>query len=393
MNFSKNIHAGTNRELLRFAFLLALFILSCRGNNQRIFNKRPASEVNSVLRAKRFSLDKNNDYTKVTIINPWQGAINIKQEYYLIKNGSEMPDMVDSSEVIFVPLKSIICMSTTHIAMIAALGEENTITGVSGTDFIYSDKVKSNIEKGHVKDVGYEANLNKELIFNISPDLIMMYGVGSESVGYVGKIREMGIKVIFNADYLETDPLSKAEWIKLFGALYCKDSLADSIYNSEVEDYIKINTYINQNIRKRPKVLLGLPFKDTWYVSPGNSFISELISDAGGDYLWQNTESSVSMPLGIENVYLRALDADYWFNIGTASSQAEISMVDKRLTDLPCFKNGNLYNNNKRITANGGNDYWESGAVYPHIIMKDIASILHPDLFTEHKLFFYRKIH
>ena len=68
----------------------------------------------------------------------------------------------------------------------------------------------------------------------------MIYGIGSESAGYVGKIKELGVKVIFNADYLETDPLGKAEWIKLFGALYCKENLADSIYNSEVEEYYKL---------------------------------------------------------------------------------------------------------------------------------------------------------
>ena len=51
------------------------------------------------------------------------------------------------------------------------------------------------------------------------------------------KLKELGIKVIFNADYLETDPLGKAEWIKLFGALYCKENLADSIFNSEVDEY------------------------------------------------------------------------------------------------------------------------------------------------------------
>ena len=95
----------------------------------------------------------------------------------------------------------------------------------------------------------------------------MIYGIGSESAGYVGKIKELGVKVVFNADYLETDPLSKVEWIKLFGALYCKESLADSIYKSEVEIYNKIKSYISQNISYRPKVLLGLPFKDTWYVS------------------------------------------------------------------------------------------------------------------------------
>ena len=197
------------------------------------------------------------------------------------------------------------------VSMISALGEENTISGVSGTGFVFSGSVIKNIEKGLIEDVGYDANLNKELILKISPDLIMMYGIGSESAGYVGKIKELGVKVVFNADYLETDPLSKAEWIKLFGALYCKESLADSIYNSEVVTYNNMKSFIKKNISDRPKVLLGLPFKDTWYVSPGNSFISKLITDAGGNYLWQNTESSISMPFGIENVYLSALTADY----------------------------------------------------------------------------------
>jgi iron complex transport system substrate-binding protein len=277
--------------------------------------------------------------------------------------------------------------------MISALGEESTISGVSGSGFIFANSLIEKVEKGLIEDVGYETNLNKELILKISPDLIMMYGIGSESAGYVGKIKELGVKVVFNADYLETDPLSKAEWIKLFGALYCKEDIADSIFKSEVETYNKLKSYISQNISYRPEVLLGLPFKDTWYVSPGNSFISKLIRDAGGNYLWQNTESSISMPFGIENVYLDALTADYWLNIGSVNTKDEISMVDQRLKDLPCFKNGNLYNNNKRITVNGGNDYWESGSIYPHVILKDIASILHPDLFIDNELFFYREIY
>jgi iron complex transport system substrate-binding protein len=203
----------------------------------------------------------------------------------------------------------------------------------------------------------------------------------------------LGIKVIINGDYLETDPLGRAEWIKLFGALYCKEHLADSIFNSEVNEYIRLKSFISGNIRSRPKVLLGLPFKDTWYISPGNSFISKLINDSGGDYLWKETESSFSMPYGIENVYLKGLTADYWLNIGSAGSKKEISSVDPRLNDLQCFKNDNLFNNNKRITSSGGNDYWESASLYPHLLLKDIATILHPELFRDQELFYYRKIY
>jgi iron complex transport system substrate-binding protein len=99
------------------------------------------------------------------------------------------------------------------------------------------------------------------------------------------------------------------------------------------------------------------------------------------------------MPYGIENVFLRALAADFWLNIGSINNKDDISAVDLRLSDLPCFKKGNLYNNNKRISQSGGNDYWESGCIYPHLILEDIASILHPGLFGDHEMVFYRKIY
>jgi iron complex transport system substrate-binding protein len=149
---------------------------------------------------------------------------------------------------------------------------------------------------------------------------------------------------------------------------------------------------VKENSSNKPSVLLGLPFKDTWYISPGNSFISKLIEDAGGNYLWKNTASAVSMPYGLENVYIAAMNADYWLNIGAVKNSTEISRVDKRLADLKCFRSGNLFNNNKRATLSGGNDYWESGALKPHIILKDMASILHPELFPDYKLYYYQKI-
>jgi iron complex transport system substrate-binding protein len=377
---------------LKSLLIIALLIISGCGKSDKKSIDKLHNAGNEIVRAERFAVEKKIGWTEVKIINPWQGATNVSQIYYLVKRGFKLPEGLDSENIIFVPVKKIICMSTTHLAMVSALGEEKSIVGMSGTNFIYSPDLIKNVEAGMIEDVGYEANLNKELVLKIAPDLIMIYGIGSESAGYVGKIKELGVKVIINADYLETDPLSRAEWIKLFGALYCKENLADSIYKSEVDEYTKLKSYINQNIKSEPKVLLGLPFKDTWYVSPGNSFISKLISDAGGDYLWKDTESSVSMPYGIENVYLRGLTADYWLNISTIKSRNEISGVDPRLEDLKSFKNDNLFNNNKRVTVNGGNDFWESGSLYPHRILKDIAAILHPELFRDQELTYYRKI-
>jgi iron complex transport system substrate-binding protein len=153
-----------------------------------------------------------------------------------------------------------------------------------------------------------------------------------------------------------------------------------------------LKEYLAKEVKEKPVVLLGLPYKDTWYISPGNSFINQLIKDAGGSYLWENTSSSTSMPYGLENVFISAVKADYWLNIGTVTTSSEIIAVDSRLGELPSFSKGKLYNNNNRITPSGGNDYWESGTVHPHIILKDLATILHPELFSDNKLFYYRKI-
>jgi iron complex transport system substrate-binding protein len=375
-----------------FISLLLIACHSCNINQAKREAIETVAENQIVSKAERLSILRNNDFTTVTIINPWQGVTGINLVYNLVRRGSVLPEGIDSSTVIYVPLKKIICMSTTHVAMIAALGEEESICGVSGTGFLYSGSLLENVRKGLIEDVGYEANLNKELILKLSPDLIMMYGIGSESAAYVGKIKELGVKVLFNADYLETDPLSKAEWIKLFGALYDKELKADSIYKEEVKNYNQLKAFVSGKITSRPKVMLGLPFKDTWYISPGNSFISKLIGDAGGEYLWSDTESAVSMPYGIENVYMRALTADFWLNIGSISSKDEITIVDERMTSLNCFIMGNLYNNNRRVTDMGGNDYWESGSLNPHLILKDIATILHPELFSTNELLYYRKI-
>jgi iron complex transport system substrate-binding protein len=380
---------------MKYPIILVLALLiselnSCGGRKEKLPDSDSGPKVNYV--AGRFSLQENDSCTILTISDPWQGAEGVRHEYYLVKKDENRNISADPASVIQVPVTRLICTSTTHLAMVSALGEEDAVAGVSGAGFIYNATLAEKIRKGLIKDVGFETGLNSELLIRCSPDLIMMYGIGSESAGQVARVKELGYKVMFNADYLETDPLGKAEWIKVFGALFCREKKADSIFASVTESYNHLKSFIEQNASVKPVVLLGMPFRDTWFISPGNSYISNLIRDAGGKYMWQDTESSVSMPFSLESVYLKSLKADYWINTGSAGSKNEIASFDKRLSSIPAFRNGKLYNNNRRISPGGGNDYWESGAINPHVILKDIASILHPELFRDYELYYYRKI-
>ena len=381
------------RSTVIYWFLIILAVtVSCISRTDIRISDKASDDMSSVTYAQRFSIEKNDSCTILTIKEPWQGAEGVSQLFYLVARGREPELRADPSKIISVPVEKIICMSSTHIAMISALGEERSISGISGTNYIYNTQIKTRADSGLIGEIGYDAGINNELILSISPDLIMMYGIGSESAGYISKITELGTKVLFNADYLETDPLGKAEWIKVFGALYCKEEIADSVFNAAADSYNELKSALSKMNIGKPSVLLGLPYRDTWYISPGNSYISTLITDAGGDYLWNETESSFSMPYSFETVYMKALKAHYWLNTGSAGTKSEIASFDSKLAKLPCYVSGNIYNNTRRMSPGGGNDYWESGTMNPHIILKDIASIIHPDLFTDYDRVYYKRI-
>ncbi|HPC97361.1 MAG TPA: ABC transporter substrate-binding protein [Bacteroidales bacterium] len=342
--------------------------------------------------AEHLNITVHEGFTKIEIINPWQRASDLKFEYFLVKKGESVPAGKDDSEIIFTPVDRIVLMSTTYIEMMTALGKQDAIKGISGTGYVYIEDIRRRIKDGLILETGYEENLNRELLLKIKPDLIIAYGIGSESAGYLKMPEEAGIKVIYNADYLEEHPLSKAEWIKLFGALFCLEGKADSLFRKIESDYSNIRDSVKKYIQDAPKVLLGLPWQNAWYISPGNSYISNLIKDAGGRYIWEDLKSDYAVPMSLENVFVKASEAGFWLNAGNATDISEIISLDERLAGLRPVREGKVYNNNRRSLPGGGNDYWESGAISPHIILRDVASILHPGIFKGYEPVYYRKL-
>ena len=124
----------------------------------------------------------------------------------------------------------------------------------------------------------------------------------------------------------------------------------------------------------------------------GRSFAARLIKDAGGSYLWSDNLSTQTIPLDLESVYARAVSADIWINPGAARDLDELISFDERFSALPVLQKGRVYNNNERMTEGGGNDYWESGAVRPDLVLSDLIAVFHPDLMTDHRFFYYRKL-
>jgi iron complex transport system substrate-binding protein len=127
-------------------------------------------------------------------------------------------------------------------------------------------------------------------------------------------------------------------------------------------------------------------------VPDGDSYMAHFLKDAATTYHWGQVQGKGSLHLDFERVAPVALQADFWLNVGYVDTNADILARDVRYQDFRPFQQGSIYNNNKRVNDLGANDYWESGAVNPHLILADLIRILHPELLPKHELVYYKQL-
>ena len=379
------------KNQLLFACLL---ILACCPSCNNPAGQNPGTSevaVGKLKYARGFRIEEVQGYKILHVINPWQGSRRVHLQYILTEDPSRIPDSLKQHPVIQIPVKRVICMSTTHVAMIDALGESDAIVGISGSDYISNPALRSKLETGEVRDVGADQTLNFELILTLRPDLVIAYGITAEVSGMVNRLEGLDIPVILNGDYLEDLPLGKTEWIRFLASFFAEEEKADSIFTSVASTYEQYKDLIRDK-RLKPSVMTGLPWKDTWYIPGGKSFAAAYIRDAGGTYLWEDLDSREAVPLDLEAIYARAASADLWINCGAAGNLAEIVETDKRLNRFQPAGTGRVFNNNARINPAGGNDFWESGVMAPHLILADLISIFHPEVLPDHELVYYKRL-
>ncbi len=371
------------RRLAQIAlFVVVALFLSC-SNNDIVRQTEPLYTPHY---AKGFSIeqDKNSGERLLCIRNPWQGAENIT--FYTA---------IDT----IAPPKRIVAMSSSHAAMLDAVGCADRIVGLSGCRFIYNANLCNKIAKGEISEVGYDSSFDFEKIRSLKADIVLLYGVAGEAKAMTSKLEELRIPYIYIGDYLEADPLGKAEWVVALASL-CGVEAEGLKFFAEVEE--RYNTLRSKQYCSayKPRVMLNLPYRDTWFMPPHNSYMVRLIEDAGGTYILEEKEdlstpnsqlSTKSTPISLEEALMLAMKADFWINLGQFNSVEEVCAAAPRFAKVDAVRFGRLYNNTKRTNESRGSDFWESGAVRPDLILEDLIKILHYEANTE-ELYYYKKL-
>lgn len=325
--------------------------------------------------------------TLIRITDPWQGAEGVGRNLLIDRDGDMEVTATPELQCIKGDARRIVCMSSSYVAMLSAIGETDRVVGVSGIDFISDPYIAAARDK--VGDVGYDSNIDYELLTALRPDLVLLYGIAASS-GMETKLLELGIPYLYMGEYIEQSPLGKAEWLVASAEIVGCREKGENAFRPIVERYTALKNKVAENVLDAPSAMLNTPYGDSWFMPPTGSCMARLIADAGGHYIYTANDTDSSLPIDLEEAAVLTSRADMWLN-AQAADLADLRRRFPKFADARCVRNGYVYNCDRRTNPSGGNDFWESGVVRPDLVLRDLVKIFHPEL-VDDEFVYYRKL-
>ncbi len=371
-----------------FYLLTLALCFSCKNPKEQ--SKLPQSSTNDAVKyAEGFQINTFEGYKEIIVDNPWPGATK-RFRYAFAPKKDAVPNPEKYDAVIEIPVSRIVVTSTTHIPSLEMLDESQSLVGFPDLDYISSEKTRRLIAEGRVAEVGQNEAINTEVVLDLEPQLIVGFAMDGTNTTF-SNLERAGIPVLYNADWTEKSPLGKAEWIKFFGVLFNKISMADSIFRNIENEYVAAKK-IAAEAPSRPTVISGAMYKDIWYMPRGDSWAATFIEDAHGEYLWKDSKGTGGLALNVEAVLEKGQNADFWIGPGQFTTRESMRHASKAYTQFKAFQAHRVYSYNMKKGPTGGSIYFELAPNRPDIVLKDYIKILHPWLLPDHSLYFFEKL-
>lgn len=269
-----------------------------------------------------------------------------------------------------IPVRRVATNSGTTFEFFRLLGVSDSIVATCGAKFLYSEEMRERVEKGSVISLGSSFDINVENLLMSRPGVL-----------FLSDLRDSpGVEVcpcVYNLEWKESSGLGRTEWIKFFSLFFDRLELADSLYDSIADRYVKLKERAD-SVTNRPTLFAAGCYGDTWYMTGGAGYMAKMYRDAGADFLLSDTLVG-TVACGTEWLLANYSEADFWMNCGTP----RLSDIDERLHEMKSYRSGDVFHFEKRCNVTEGmniSDFYESAVARPDVVLADLVSVIHPDL-------------
>ena len=277
-------------------------------------------------------------YTEAIIANPWKAG-TMQHRYILIPKGEEGDKTVAmlarrhstgarcTTDTVRTPVERSAVFIAPHCQLMYEMGCQQAIRGVCDLDYINIPDVKKRAAlsgntsaQNPIEDCGSSMAPDIERIIALKPEAILLSPF--ENSGGYGKLDKLHVPIIEAADYMESSPLGRAEWMKFYGMLFKKDGnapktalaascepKADSLFAKIEKEYLKLKAEA-AGYPKGLSILTERKTGNVWYVPGGQSTIGILLKDANARYIFEDDEHSGSLAMSPEQILAKGKQVD-----------------------------------------------------------------------------------
>jgi len=367
------------------SYLLLFLYITCSCNIKQKTNDQTAFVSDTIRYAKGIDIQRHAGYTMVEVNDPWEKE-QLLQRYILVGREEPLPGNLPAGTVVRVPIHNVVVYTSVHAAIIDMLGETRQIIGVCEPRYMDTPSIQEGIRAGRIADLGEATAPNAEKMIDINAEVVIASPFQNSSYGPVEKI---GIPITEGADYMESLPLGRAEWIRFYGLLLGKEALADSLFRETEQSYLSLKA-LTADITRKPTVISEKKFGSSWYVPAGDSYIAHLFEDAGADYIFKDLPGAGSTPMAFESVLDKAIHADLWlikYNLAEDMTYKELR------TEYTPYETFDAFANRRIFGCNTGKvPYYEEFPIHPDYLLKDFVKIFHPELLPGYSLRYYKEM-
>lgn len=318
---------------------------------------------------------KNDEMYKIQVRNP-QDTLEIISTYQFERSEGSAD----------LPIQSFAVGSTTIASFFQKLNQVQRIEGLTFTDLVMNRNLKARIDSGLVSELTSAGELDFEKVLELNPECFLSY---TSNASNLDRISEQGIDVYIVPEHLESNPLGRAEWIKMVGCLTGNLQESMHAFNQIDSSYSALKTKAAL-VSSIPTVFTGSRYRDHWYAPGNQSYIASYIRDAGGQYSFREIEGFGSAELDMEAALKQMSQADYWGMVVSQDSAFTINQLvakDERYRDFSSITSGNVF-----VCNSQKSDYFGDGVVEPHLILADLIAIFHPNVLPGHKFIYFRPV-
>lgn len=406
---------------------VALLMAACQGGKTAAADAE-AGDTLEMKYAKLLTIVKHGDgeetsdaaegidyqYAEALVANPWKAGTMLHR-YILIPKGEEGDKMVAmlakrrstgarcTTDTVRTPVERSAVFIAPHCQLMYELGCQQAIRGVCDLDYINIPDVKKRAAlsgntsaQNPIVNCGSSMAPDIERIIALKPETILLSPF--ENSGGYGKLDKLNIPIIEAADYMESSPLGRAEWMKFYGMLFGNEEgksngisgscepKADSLFAKIEKEYLSLKAQA-AGYTKGLSILTERKTGNVWYVPGGQSTIGILLKDANARYIFEDDQHSGSLAMSPEQILAKGKQVDIWafkYFGGAPLSQAQLLQEYDGYKALAAFNRGNIYQVDTSTVP-----YFELTSFHPELLLREFIILAHGERFG--KLRFYKK--